>query len=141
MRNEDRKLKLIYHYSNYWHTWSRILYKGPKGTIELNLTPVNGFGSKPDQIDTVRLEVIRLHGTAVDVKDKVTDELPRDVESVMLKCLEVGLINRLWTFDYMSTMTPEDVLESQRYTNGCGAPYALILQLHNDETPKFHHWK
>lgn len=119
-------------YCSYWHTWSRNLsrdYKNNLCFIELNLTPVNGFFS--NRLDTVKLEVIRSHGT-VNEDDIHTDELPVKVIAEMKKYLGEELTNRLLNHDYLSEVTVEQIKNSK--SNGGGVPFENI------KSGEYHYW-
>lgn len=118
----------MFHYSNYWKTWSRVLKMDSCSIWELNLTPINGFhrGRKEE----VSLEVIRCHGTMRHHRDIETDVLPNDVIAEMKKYLGEELTNKLLTYDYVQHITgPIDNL-----SNGGGVPLQNIIE------KKYHYW-
>lgn len=124
----------MFHYSYYWKTWSRILKIEDFNICELNITPVNGFHDWT--LDKVQLEVIRIHGTARDEKDKECETLPDDVLNELKKHLDPDLIQRLLTHDYLAEigLTLKE-MNRLNLSNGGGVPLQAYL------TRKFHYWK
>lgn len=85
----------VFYYSGYWQTWNRVLFHDAGGrgmlqfrkkydipnsitTIELDLTPVNGFTRYwKDNTDNSSQARIRCHCTQLE--GKITGSLPQDV--------------------------------------------------------------
>ena len=124
----------MFHKSYYWGTWSRILKIEDFNICELNITPINGFHQ--GRIDEVRLEAIRIHGTARDKKDITCEKLPDDVLNELKKHLDHDLVERLLTHDYLAEigLTLKE-MSQLRLSNGGGVPLQAYL------TRKFHYWK
>ncbi len=117
-----------FHYSSYWHTWSRNLAQENGIFVELDLTPVNGFDR--GNVAEIRQQTIRSHSTRREKRDIDTDELPVDVVLKMHKYIDDGeLVNRLLTFDYMSELTVEQIESKMR---GGGVPFYILKGM-----PKF----
>ena len=96
----------VFHYSAYWHTWSRILAYARIGqeireVIEVNLTPVPGINVNW-KMDVAPI-VVRV--TSVDSfydQDKFEKVLPYDVKKEMVRYLGPELTNRLCYENFMN---------------------------------------
>lgn len=124
-RNERER---IFHYSNYWKNWSRILYRGGRGRfnaleiIELNLTPMpNCFSSSWEK--DVEPIVFRCHGTMPDAKDLFERKLPEKIVMQMRDHLGYQLALRLLTEDWMSLI---DLEKLRTYPQQGGKPLVDI---------------
>lgn len=125
-------------FSSYWQTWNRILIEN-KYTVELNITPVNGWAMNKDR---VTLEVIRLHWTARSKNDQLHFELPELISEELLNNVGPELFDRLINFDYLSEIKSKtgivtlNQLDSylSKLSNGGGVPFKNIL------SNKFHLW-
>lgn len=94
----------MFHYSSYWHTWSRVLSTShPRGPfVEVNLTPINRDWE--NHVAPVR---IRFHGTPPSDRDIVNDALPPEVRASMVHHLGEELTDRLLTEDFLSQINVE----------------------------------
>lgn len=108
---------MSFHYSSYWHNWSRVLSTnhehGP--FVEVNLTPIGGRTGWSSEIDRIRGVNIRFHGTARDNKDIITDILPDEVYDEMMIHLGEDLTRRLLTEDFLPQI---DYELYRKYSNG-----------------------
>ena len=108
-----------YHYSSYWHSWSRVLSDnhdhGP--FVEVNLTPHGIRGSAADWRRVAQI-IIRVHGTTRDPNDQETDRLPREIVFLMLDHLGMGLLARLLNEDFLSEI---DWSLYEKHNNGGAA--------------------
>jgi hypothetical protein len=93
-------------YSNYWHTWSRLLSDNhPDGPfVEVDLTPTNSHhdSSKKEWAEKIASIHIRKHGTSKSEKDERVAELPSEVKAIMVSRLGAELTERLLTEDFLS---------------------------------------
>jgi hypothetical protein len=114
----------IYHLSAYWGNWSRVLHIDIERMewVELNLTPINGWSR--GSIDTVRLEVIRCHGTPRDPADREHFSIPVNIYEGMVDALGSELTSRLLNHDYLSEVTLDQIRQAR--SNGGGVPLANI---------------
>lgn len=112
-RKAKEKLENRIHRCSYWGTYSRVLSlpdENARGSfIELDLTPINGFGGDDNdeyikgiwrrEISSIQ---IRAHGTMRDKRDEDMKELPPHVFAKMVLHLGEELVNRLLSEDFMS---------------------------------------
>lgn len=105
-----------FHYSSYWHTWSRRLAESNKplfcGIVEVNLGPIPGCFSSTWDYDVKPIR-IRAHGTSSSRGDIDTDVLPESVKEAMVKNLGPELTERLLTYDFL----PE--IDWEKYNRLC----------------------
>lgn len=107
----------MFHYSDYWHTWSRVLRFEDWSVVEVNLTPINSDWQK--DVEPIR---IRKHGTMDERRDwlwqerskrmtvdfvyrdglYLSDSLPISVISAMEKAIGLPLVQRLLKEDFYS---------------------------------------
>lgn len=94
--------KPMFHFSAYWCNWSRVLSDSHPGGpfVEVNLTPIPN--SYSDSWERIGNKIIRVHGTARDEKDIVTDTLPTEVEAEMRKHLGSSTVDSLLYEDILS---------------------------------------
>lgn len=103
--------------SSYWGNWSRILFHdaGGKGmlnirkrysipdcigTIEIDLTPINGFCGKWEEQKTNKAR-IRCHCTSMDTSDVVFGTIPVDVLKHMHEYMSERTVDLLLHADYL----------------------------------------
>jgi len=88
--------------SSYWGSWSRVLSdRHPQGPfVEVNLTPIPCCGSSTWKEDVAPVR-IRLHGTARDRRDVLTDVLPDTVRAAMVQHLGEEMTERLLMEDFL----------------------------------------
>ena len=72
---ESPKPKFVY--SSYWGVWSRLVAVAGMHYVEVNMTPVNGWGS--GDVERCKSVIVRCHCTARDWSDLEVDTLPDDV--------------------------------------------------------------
>lgn len=77
---ESPKPKFVY--SSYWRTWSRLVVTVGMHHVEVNMTPINGWGSNTERCKSVN---VRCHNTAREWNDVVADTLP---DNVLAECNE-----------------------------------------------------
>lgn len=101
----------MFHYSSYWHMWSRVLtstHKGRGGNfVEVNLTPIRNW---QEEVAGIR---IRVHCTSRGRDDKTVATLPPEVRAKMVKNLGEELTQRLLTEDFLSQ------IDWERYQKAC----------------------
>ncbi len=87
---------LVYKYSSYWRTWSRVLQvAGPESQfVEVDLTPLNGQWLTDT---TVRGINIRRHCTTPLSDDKFVLELPQQVEDDIKAHLSIGRLTAMFS--------------------------------------------
>ncbi len=132
----------MFHYSDYWHTWSRRLFTNLNpsnkrwiGFVDLNLTPIASCHSS--SWDQVSMEIIRAHGTTSHDGDKDTDILPKAIVYQMQENLDSYICDKLLDFDYLNTktgVTVEEILKAQSQSNGGGVPLIFIKHLRTHPT-------
>lgn len=111
----------MFHFSSYWRNWSRVLSSTHPGGpfVEVNLTPIPNCYS--DSWERVENKIIRVHGTARDEKDIVTDTLPAKVIIEMCDNLGSSVVDFLLHEDILSLI---DFDLYKRNQNG-GCPLSL----------------
>lgn len=105
----------MYHYSGYWHSWSRVLSTNhPDGPfVEVNLTPIHG--DSRGWASEVRPVRVRFHGTSREERDKIVEQLPPEVRTRMVANLGEELTERLLTEDFLPQIDPALY---QQHSNG-----------------------
>ncbi len=90
--------RIMFVYSDYWRTWSRLLgwYNG--AYVEVNLTPVNSYHPRSWKIDVEPIR-IRIHRTE---GGKLSYTIPEEVIEKMEEHLGHDLTDRLLTEDFLS---------------------------------------
>lgn len=113
-----------FHYSSYWARWSRVLADNhPKGPfVEVNLTVPGLFSAAPEEWKRNGQIIIRKHGTARDLNDKQTNELPEIALLQMELKLGKVLTHRLLTDDFLPEI---DWALYNKFNNG-GAAFERI---------------
>lgn len=124
----------MFHFCDYWGTWNRILSNENMEIIELDLTPIGGSNFK---WKFIRQEVIRIHGTAIGKKDILTDKLPENVKQIMITELGSELTERMLNHDYFTEVSPKEIREARKKSNGGGIPLQAIKDL---STGKLSYW-
>ena len=108
-----------YHYSSYWGSWSRVLSEEGMEFVEVNLTPVRGYGW-----DDVWPATIRRHGTMRKVRDIETDKLPHDIMQDIKDALGSARLHYLLNEDFLPQI---DWALYRLHCNG-GARFENILK-------------
>lgn len=92
----------VFHYSSYWHSWSRILfhdsYGDSRGSQEMRTNyklpasartiEVNVYDRTQSSMGRNVKVVVRSHCTAFDRSDKLTMELPQDISDAVTMSYE-----------------------------------------------------
>lgn len=108
---------MLFHYSSYWRSWSRVLLENFDGQfVELSLTHVNG------DWEGVKSENIRVHRTPRSAQDKLQTTLPLDMRKAMIANLGSELTSKLLTFDYL----PNVDWKAYRSVSNGGAPFNSV---------------
>jgi hypothetical protein len=90
---------MMYHFSGYWRTWSRVLGIKDGDIIELNLNPIPC--STRTWANDVAPIIIRRHCTASGRADRWTPELPGEVREAMVEHLGEDQTRSLLEANYM----------------------------------------
>ena len=119
----------------YWRAWSRVLQDGNLRDghdrfidfVEVDLTPVGGWGSKncpvlPDRFELVKGINIRRHMTGRSRGDIEVDTLPPEVVAQMIEHLGTNLVVRLLTEDFL----PQIDWGKYKKVNNGGASFESI---------------
>jgi hypothetical protein len=112
---------MLFHYSKYWGTWSRVLQEREGWYLEVNLTPINGRydNSSRELWDTqVRPIIIRTHATPPQPGEMV-DRIPAMVVTAMMMNVGVEITHRLLLDDLLSEIDPDRLKGMMR---GGGVP-------------------
>lgn len=114
---------MLFKYSSYWHSWSRILsprgVEAPGLVVEVDCWDRNGL-----RIERYKLANIRVHRTPYDDNDRFMTQLPTEVVDVMLKAYGYHDFRRIMDPNLMSLI---DVDLAQRHSNG-GAPFYTCMR-------------
>jgi hypothetical protein len=113
----------MFHFSSYWHTWSRVLSQEDGVTVELNLTPVNPQWDRSWK-EMVETTWIRRHRTAPGEGDQLVDYLPGEVMKQVRKHLTEEFAAWLIRTDFLPLIDWE---KYEQHNNG-GAPLHKILK-------------
>lgn len=113
----------IFHHSNYWRTWSRVLLQPgsivgdrPYGAyLEVNLTPTNDMWA-----DQVKPIILRSHHT-IPSPGEMRDRIPPMVVTAMIMNVGADLARRLITEDLLSEINLPELARKMR---GGGIPLA-----------------
>ena len=113
-----------FHYSIYWHRWSRVLWTDGDNFIELNLTPI------PNSVKTwedVKKEMIRYHAATPALSDTLTDRLPTSIVKGMVDNLGIDLTIKLQNYDYLTEIAVKQIgVQSRADQRGGGLPVFML---------------
>lgn len=131
-------MSMKFHYSSYWGNWSRVLLK-EGWYVELDLTPIGGLGGleNPRQLEDIKREKIRVHGTSRQHKDIDTEHLPEEVTAKMIESLGATLTHRLLHHNYMNEITLDEIRNANSASNGGGVPFSFIIEHRQDPTKRW----
>lgn len=112
-----------FHYSGYWHRWSRRLLVDKDGwVLEVNLEPIPGAHASTWENNVAPI-VLRRHITADDRRDLNVHRLPYDTHKLMGERLGFQLRQRLITGDLVSEID-FDLLRTNKISGG--TPLAMV---------------
>jgi hypothetical protein len=118
------KRPIVFHYSAYWRTWSRLLKNvipgEPHGYVELDLSPLNGNWDGPDGQRVQRIN-IRKHTTQRDAKDRDVHVLPDNIRQALFETVGESKAAFMLHHEFMDDIDWE---VANRICNG-GFPYLM----------------
>ena len=107
-----------YHYSAYWHTWSRVLSedtsRGYSIYVEVDLTPIN---DTKEGWQRVSFSNIRKHVTPRQPRDIDTNVIPSQIVKRMARHLPANIIKQLLFEDILPCI--DWVLYLEHSNGGC----------------------